>query len=413
VTGLALETYQLEEPIAAREWGDERLAIVVQKLMATKPDMAPPTPAEVDLFAMRCRATGLDPFSGQIHAIYRKDKNNPLGRSLTFQTGIDGLWLIASRTGLLDGMDPPEWLDGDGTWRDAWPYEYPPLAARVKVYRQGASRPFVGVAMYAEYVQSYDGRPQGLWSRMPANQLRKCAAAQALREAFANDLGDVYEDAELDHADATVPAEVQAARAAEADERTGELRIGPDDVEALTELARRARLTRGEGRGILEDVAGVGNPAHVRRRDLAAVRAAFEAKIPKDAAPVGSAANVGTPEVLAAGEAVDDGEIVETEASPDRGADPAPDRGEQAPASAPKRRRTPKAKPADASAAAPEPLPGQTRNLDDDPLPPPDNDAPADESPTAGPTDEALEAAAPLDTPDDPYAAAMYGPGAP
>jgi phage recombination protein Bet len=379
---LAVELYQREAPIAAREWGDERLAIIVNRLMVTKEGMTPPTPAEVDLFAMRCKATGLDPFSGQIHAIYRRDKNAPLGRSLTFQTGIDGLWLIAARTGLLDGADPPEWLGLDGVWYSAWPFDYPPHAARFTVYRKGAERGFTGVAMYREFVQTYDDRPQGLWSRMPANQLRKCAAAQALREAFANDLGDVYETAELEHADATVPAEIQAERAAEADERTADLRIGEDDIAALTELARTAKLTRGEARGILEAIAGVANPAHVKRGDLAAVRAAFEHRTRAEGPP--SSPAVGTPEVVPADEppAAEDVPVVADE--PASGGDP--------PEPPARRRRTPKPKEAEASGATP--LAGQTRELDDDPLPPAD---PAE----------------PLDTPDDPHAAAMYGPGAP
>lgn len=368
-----VELYRREAQLAVREWGDERIALVVEKLMPTRGDMAPPTPAEVDLFAARCRATGLDPFSGQIHAIYRNDRNAPLGRSLTFQTGIDGLWLIAARTDLLDGQDPPQWLAADGVWHDAWVERTPPLACRVAVYRKGSARPFVGVAAYAEFVQTYDDRPQGLWARMPANQLRKCAVAQALRQAFANDLSDMYEDAELDHRDAVVPDEVKAERAAEADARADEQRIGTADAEAITALARAARMTRGEVRGLLEDVAGVGRVEHVRRRDLAAVLAALQARLPAEPPPP----TVGEPEVVADGTPDEpdaepvEAEPVDTEPSEDdAGATGAPG-GEPAPASS--------------GGAAP--------------------GGAAPEAPAAAPS--------PLDEPSDPYAAAMYGPGAP
>ena len=284
---VAVEVYQREATIARSQWGDERLALVVSTLMSVPDGAPPPTPAEVDLFAARCRATGIDPLANQIHAVFRRDRRAANGRSMTIQAGIDGIRAAALRTGQVTGSGPPEWLDGDGTWRDAWPYAYPPAACRWTVKRQG--HPFTATLNYQEYVQTYDDRPQGRWVTAGADQLRKCAEAAALRMAFAETLGAVYEPAELEARDAVVPDDVKAERAAEADDRAQELRIGDADAEAIAALARAAQLTRGEVRGILEDVAGVGRVEHVRRRDLAAVLQALQARLPQDSAPAGRA----------------------------------------------------------------------------------------------------------------------------
>jgi phage recombination protein Bet len=409
----AVEVYQREATIARGQWGDERLALVVSTLMQVPDGAPPPTPAEVDLFAARCRATGMDPLANQIHAVFRRDRRSALGRSMTIQAGIDGIRAAALRTGEVTGSGPPEWLDGDGeTWRAAWPHETPPLACRWTVKRNG--HPYTATLNYREYVQTYDDRPQGRWVTAGADQLRKCTEAAALRMAFAETLGAIYEPAEVERLDAIVPDDVRAERAAEAADRAGDLRIADADVEAIVALARAAKLTRGEIRGILEDVAGVGRGDHVRRRDLAAVLAALQARLPNDSAPPQGAPNVGTPEVIPADDDAGDGEIVEpdvaeagdeTDGEPDREAEPASTgRGDPPPEPAPKRRRERKPKPADAPVAA---------------APPPD-DTPADADPLADAFQPPLPTADPAEPLDDeppgfganPHPAG-YGPGAP
>lgn len=140
--------------------------------------------AELALFLAQCQRTGLDPFSRQIYWIKR-------GAQASTQVSIDGFRVIAERSGEMDGQDV-SWCDSDGLWRDVWLETKAPAAARVLVYRKGCSKPFPGIAKWAEYSQN-----SPMWTKMPANQLAKCAEALALRKAFPHQLSGLYTPDEM------------------------------------------------------------------------------------------------------------------------------------------------------------------------------------------------------------------------
>lgn len=150
--------------------------------------------AELALFLAQCQRTGLDPFSRQIYWISRG------GRGST-QVSIDGFRVIAERSGEMDGQEC-HWCAQDGAWLDVWLSKEPPAAARVLVYRKGCSKPFPGIAKWTEYSQ-----PSQMWTKMPANQLAKCAEALALRKAFPHQLSGLYTPDEMAQADNTVVVE--------------------------------------------------------------------------------------------------------------------------------------------------------------------------------------------------------------
>jgi phage recombination protein Bet len=151
------------------------------------------------LFLYTCKRTGLDPLVNQIYAVFRWDSR--LGKEkMTIQTGIDGMRLVAQRTGEYAGQDDASYLPEDES-------SQVPIKATVTVYKLMASArvPFTATARWAEYIQlDKQGKPTGLWSKMPYLMLAKCAEALALRKAFPNELSGIYAREEMGQADNSI-----------------------------------------------------------------------------------------------------------------------------------------------------------------------------------------------------------------
>lgn len=162
---------------------------------------------ELKLFLYHAQRTGLDPLARQIYAIHRNAKDGDKWvQKMSIQTSIDGFRVIAERSGVYAGQDEPE-FDEDiaGTIRKA----------TVKVYKwKGDTRYLaaVGVAYWAEYCQTdKEGRPMGLWGKMPHTMLAKVAEALALRKAFPQDLSGLYTGDEMEQTANELPAQVDYA----------------------------------------------------------------------------------------------------------------------------------------------------------------------------------------------------------
>lgn len=209
-----LATIQPEQ----QRWNDNQIAI----LRALGIEDA--TQADLDLFFHYCRTTGLDPFRRQIYMIGRNTKitewvDQPSGgrtrvekyvTKYTIQTGIDGYRRngreAAKRLGDTLSFDGPYWCGEDGVWKEVWPGQTPPVAAKYTVFRNG--EPFSAVVHYDEFVQTnavYEGsgnqrrkirdEPNSMWAKMPRNQTAKCAEAMAYRRAYPDDFtGLILED---------------------------------------------------------------------------------------------------------------------------------------------------------------------------------------------------------------------------
>jgi len=158
------------------------------------------TDDELKLFTYVAKKSGLDPMTRQIHFVKRYDSQ--LGKDVgTFQTGIDGLRVVAERSGKYGGQDGPYWCGADGVWHDVWLEKTPPTAAKVGVYRSDFTAPIYAVARYEAYVQlTKSGNPSFLWKKMPDIMTAKCAEALAIRKAFPQDLAGIYSFEEMQQA---------------------------------------------------------------------------------------------------------------------------------------------------------------------------------------------------------------------
>ncbi|MGV3615411.1 MAG: phage recombination protein Bet [Fimbriimonas sp.] len=146
---------------------------------------------ELELFFHQARRAGLDPLAKQIYYVKRKGKG-------VIQVGIDGLRLIADRTGKYAGSDDAEF---DGNTDRGFPGK-----AKVTVYKmvQGQRCPFSATARWDEY---FPGDDQGFqWKKMPHAMLAKCAEALALRKAFPADMSGLYIHEEMEQADTPAPS---------------------------------------------------------------------------------------------------------------------------------------------------------------------------------------------------------------
>lgn len=167
------------------------LDLIKTQIMSPDKNGKPRSNDDLLLFLYVAKKTGLDPLTRQIYSVFRWDSN--LGREkMTIQTGIDGLRLIAQRTGEYGGQDETRFeYDNDGK----------PLSATVTVYKipKGYNQPIkvIAKALWKEYVQTKkDGELMGLWGKMPETMLEKCAEAKALRKAFPAETAGLYTDEE-------------------------------------------------------------------------------------------------------------------------------------------------------------------------------------------------------------------------
>jgi phage recombination protein Bet len=180
--------------------------------------------ADTAHFIEVCRATGLNPLLRLIYPIQRQGK-------MTYHVSVDGLRLMAARTGAHAGTDEVEYgpeVAGYPSW------------ARCTVYRivHGIRCPFTATVRWTEQVQTdREGRPLGMWAKMPYNMMAKAVESLALRKAFPQDLASP-EPTEADQEAVDHEAQAFAEQVREMMYHVGDL-FDESKVEATADAALR------------------------------------------------------------------------------------------------------------------------------------------------------------------------------
>lgn len=185
---------------------DGRLWVKTLKEQLLSSKNGEPTDAELLYFATVCHSSGLDPSTRQIYGIYRnvKQRDGTWKQKLSIQTSIDGLRVVAERSGRFAGSDEPEFEyspDYKITVNAGGTEKLVPNKARVSVVKLMDGVPYktTRTANWADY---YPGEKEGnMWKRLPETMLAKCAEAQALRAAFPNETSGLYIEEEMQQAD--------------------------------------------------------------------------------------------------------------------------------------------------------------------------------------------------------------------
>lgn len=144
---------------------------------------------ELNLFLYYCNKTGLDPLAHQIWFI-------KMNGQLNIQVSIDGLRLVAERSGLYAGQDGAVFTIEEINDKED-------LRCDVTVYKFSLSGVRYPVATGTAYLSEYSSN-NPLWKTKPRVMLSKVAESLALRKGFPLELSGIYTPEEFSNVSPTI-----------------------------------------------------------------------------------------------------------------------------------------------------------------------------------------------------------------
>lgn len=178
-------------PSAMAVWTNEQRDLIKRTVAKDATD------DELALFLHVAKVSELDPLRRQIHFIKQAGR-------VYFVADVNGLQARAAREDDYEGLLHAVVYEGDDFAVDnvtgmvvkhtsnPLASTKTPVGAWATVYRRGM-KPFTSVVRFVEYLNPNNA----LWRSKPAVMIDKCAKSTALRLAYPEQLGSIYEEAEL------------------------------------------------------------------------------------------------------------------------------------------------------------------------------------------------------------------------
>ncbi len=157
------------------------------------------TDQEVNIFIELCRYQKLNPFIGDVFLI--KYGNMPAKNIISYHKLLKRANKNKEFNGHKAGIivydkEKKEQIEIEGTVY--LNKEQVLLGGWCTVYYKTIENPFKQTVLYSEYEQkTKDGKTNSVWTEKPATMIRKVAVAQAIKEGFPEEFGNLYIEEEI------------------------------------------------------------------------------------------------------------------------------------------------------------------------------------------------------------------------
>ena len=162
-----------------------------------------------------CKGRNLNPFANEVYIVAYKTKS---GTDFSLIVSKEAFMKRAERSDGYDGFEAGIIVMRNGEMVEIEGALKLPddvlIGGWASVYRKDRSHRYKVTVDFSEYVKlDKYGHPRSTWKSMPGTMIRKTALVQALREAFPDELGNMYTDVdggqEFDQVKDVTPQETQ------------------------------------------------------------------------------------------------------------------------------------------------------------------------------------------------------------